>query len=104
MNSLWGELATALAKVSERLDYDEGKGEEKKMFRDTLVSNVEDVLEMFDAYNVNKDPVMAEVSKKLNNIFGSIDADALRTSQTVRKHVKGNVDDVLKTIGLDAGW
>jgi hypothetical protein len=104
MNSLWGKLATALAKVSERLDYDEGKGEEKKMFHDTLVSNVEDVLEMFDAYNVNKDPVMAEVSKKLNNIFSSIDADALRTSQTVRKHVKGNVDDVLKTIGLDAGW
>ena len=103
MNALWEKLAIALGKVSERLDYDEDK-DKKKVFRDTLVSNVEDLVEMFDAYNVNNDPTMTKVSKQLTNVFANIDADVLRNSQTVRNHVKSNVDDVLKTIGLDSGW
>jgi hypothetical protein len=103
MNALWEKLAIALGKVSERLDYDEDK-DKKKVFHVTLVSNVEDLVEMFDAYNVNNDPTMTKVSKQLTNVFANIDADVLRNSQTVRNHVKSNVDDVLKTIGLDSGW
>jgi len=57
MNDLWGRLHTALSRMSERLDVDANG---KKVFRDTLVSNVEDIAELLSTCNVTKDAVMEQ--------------------------------------------
>ena len=50
MNDVWTRLHKALTSMSERLDY--GSKEDKKVFRDSFVGNVNDMIELLRVCNV----------------------------------------------------
>lgn len=96
MNDVWTRLHKALTNMSERLDY--GSKEDKKVFRDTLVGNVTDMIELLRVCNVTKSVQMSDMANKLEDAMSGVTADALREDDTFRAETKAAVDAVMKSL------
>lgn len=96
MDNLWQRTYDALNKMSERLDYAEG--EDKKIFRDTLVSNVTDMIDMLDVCNITGDTQMTAMRMQLEDALRGITPEALREDAYLRAETKRNVDAAIKAL------
>lgn len=96
MNDVWQRTFTALSKMSERLDYAEH--EKKKIFRDSLVDNVLDMVEMLRVCNVTNDTQMSAMADKLEDSLRGITPEALREDSYLRTETKRAVDDAIKSL------
>jgi hypothetical protein len=96
MNDVWTRLHKALTNMSERLDYS-GK-EDKKVFRDTLVPNVTDMIELLRVCNVTQSTQMSDMANKLEDAMSGVSAVVLRDDNTFRVRTKAKVDDIIKTL------
>ena len=86
----------ALTSMSERLDYTDK--ENKKIFRDTLVSNVTDIVDMMRGFNITNDPTMTAAANHLEEAMRVVTPDALRENADLRAETKRSVDEVIKTL------
>ena len=92
---MW-RLEDCLKRMSERLtDDDSGAESKKKIFRDTLVTNAQEMCEDLKHLNITNDPKIEEARKQLSGIVNGLDAEALRDSAHTRQEVKSEVDDIL---------
>ena len=82
--------------MSERLDF--ADNDTKKIFRDTLVSNVIDIVELLSVCNVTKDSRMESMRLKLDSALRGVTADALRDDEFLRAETKQAVDDAIKAL------
>jgi hypothetical protein len=96
MGDVWRRAHEALTKMSERLDYADDNT--RKVFRDSLVSNVHDMIELLGACNVTGDPVMARAQRDLDEAMRGITPDALREDPYLRAETRRKVNEVRKTI------
>jgi len=96
MGDVWRRAHDALTKMSERLDYADGPT--KKVFRDSLVSNVHDMIDLLGACNVTNDPVMAAAQHDLDQAMRGITPDALREDPYLRAETRRKVNEVRKVI------
>ena len=96
MGDVWARAHDALTKMSERLDYSDGAT--KKIFRDSLVDNVMDIIELLGACNITNDPTMELAQKQLSTAMRGITPDALREDAYLRAETKRHVDEVKKII------
>ena len=96
MNDVWTRLHKALTNMSERLDY--GSKEDKKVFRDSLVGNVNDMVELLRVCNVTSSPQMAQMADKLEEAMAGVTPDGLREDVTFRAETKRAVDDAIKSL------
>ena len=86
----------ALARMSERLDYKDD--EDKKTFRDSLVTNLADIVDLLDHFNLNNNQEMKDMKKSLNKILSGVSADALREDSGLRHETKKAVDEAIKAL------
>ena len=96
MQDVWQRAYKALTKMSERLDY--ADHEQKKVFRDTLVSNVLDMVELLNVCNVSGDSQMSEMARKLDDALRGVTPDGLRNNESFRAETKQAVDDAIKSL------
>jgi len=96
MNDVWTRLHTALSKMSERLDYHDDSN--KKVFRDSLVDNVTDMVGLLDVCNVTGDSQMTALKNKLEDTMYGISADVLRESTDTRVETKRAVDQIISEL------
>jgi hypothetical protein len=96
MQDVWQRAYSALSNMSERLDY--ADHEQKKVFRDTLVSNVLDIVDLLDVCNVANDSQMSALRLKLDDALRGVTPDALREDSYLRAETKRAVDDVIKSL------
>jgi len=96
MNDVWQRTHKALSAMSERLDYSDN--DDKKIFRDTLVTNVLDMVELLNVCNVNGDGQMTAARMKLEDAFRGVNAEALREDEHLRSETKRTVDEVIKSL------
>ena len=87
------EIAEPLKNMSERLDY--SNGEDKKVFRDTLVSNV---VTAIDLLGVTSDPKFVKIKQELDHAFVGITPDALREDPYLRRTTKQAVDNAIASL------
>jgi hypothetical protein len=90
---VWERTHDALKRMSEKLS-----GDKKQIFRDTLVSNVMDMVDLLDKFNVTGDPKMRTAKHKLESVMLGITPDALREDDHLRHDVKGKVDSLIKEL------
>lgn len=95
MDDVWQRTFNALEKMSERLDYRE---EDKKVFRDSMVENVQGVIALLKDFNITNDPMMNSAYRKLSQAMQGISPDALREDAGLRMETKRSVDEVKKII------
>ena len=94
LNSTSTNLAsslTALTNMSAKL-----AGEKKQIFRDTLVTNVRDMIDLLDRFNVTDNPKMKQAKTKIENALLGVTPDALREDDDFRLDTKAKVDELLK--------
>lgn len=96
MDDVWHRAYDVLQRMSERLDYSDG--ETKKIFRDSLVTNVEDIVALLETCNVTGDPAMAAQAQQLRAAISGLTADDLRKDGALRAATKRSVDDVIKNL------
>ena len=92
---MW-RLEDCLKRMSERLtDNDSGAESKKKIFRDTLVTNAQELCEDLKHLNITNNTQIEEARKQLSKAVQDIDAESLRDSAHHRQEVKSQVDDIL---------
>jgi hypothetical protein len=96
MGDLWQRTHTALTKMSERLDY--ADGETKKVFRDSLVDNVVEMVELLDTFNITGDTQMSAMKARLEDTLRGVTPDALREDGYLRAETKRAVDEIIKSL------
>ena len=96
MNDVWTRLHKALTSMSDRLDY--SSKEDKKVFRDTLVSNVTDMIELLRVCNVTNSTQMSAMADSLEEAMSGVTPDALREDDYFRAETKAAVDDAIKAL------
>jgi len=96
MNDVWQRTYKALSNMSERLDY--SGNDKKKIFRDTLVDNVIDMVELLNVCNVTGDGKMTRMANKLEDALRGVTPDGLRESESLRVETKRMVDDAIKSL------
>ena len=101
IDSMMGDLMKYLARLSDRLDYK--SQEDKKVFHDTVTSNITDMLENLLAPLADKDKRLHTLTRQLMDTFEGISADALREDGALRQNTKQSVDDVISSI-KSLGW
>jgi len=96
MSDVNARLLDVLTRMSERLDY--GDNETKKIFRDSLVANVLEIVELVDACNLTGDPIMRSNAQALRDALHGIDAADLRDDHRLRAATKKAVDEVIASL------
>jgi len=93
MGEVWQRLHKCLSNVSERLTLN-GDGQEK-LFRDSLVGNAHELIDLLKHLNITKDPKLEQARTELYEAIGHHDADSLRKSVVAKEAVKSKVDSIL---------
>lgn len=96
MKDVWKRTYDALSRMSDRLDY--ADHEQKKVFRDSLVENVSEMIELLRVCNVAKDVQMAAMADRLEESLRGVTPDALREDEYLRRETKRAVDDAIKAL------
>jgi hypothetical protein len=94
MKEAWTRLHDCLSHVSERLE-DSGEETKRKVFRDSLVENAQELVGMLKMFNVTKDPELERARLLMAQTFTGLDAKELREDADTRKSVKLEVDSIL---------
>jgi len=90
MADAWNRLHDCLSHMSDKL-----AGEEKQLFRDSLVGNAVQLCDLLTRLNVTSDPKLEACRKKLESALSGLGADDLRKDDDVRLDVKSKVDEIL---------
>jgi len=96
MSDVWHRVYDSLTKMSERLDY--GDHEKKKIFRDSLVDNVLDMVDLLEVCNVTGDSQMSAMRLNLEDALRGVTPDALREDSFLRTETKRAVDAAIKSL------
>ena len=96
MDDVWTRLHKSLTSMSERLDY--GSKEDKKVFRDSLVGNVNDMIELLRVCNVTGSTQMSAMANSLEEAMSGVAPDALREDDYFRAETKAAVDAAIKSL------
>ena len=93
-------VVKGLDKYNEReADIAAGKTVDKsRIFRDSLIGNVQQIAEVFSAFNLTGDPAMQNIIDDLET-FKGIEADDLRNSVDLRKQITSKAQDILANLG-----
>jgi hypothetical protein len=102
MQDAWGRLHEQLLRMSDRLSDLDTPRELKnggkvftKVFRDSLVENAVELVDLLKHFNLTNDPSMEQARKDLNDAIMYHDADDLRDHPEARVAVKEKVDAIL---------
>jgi hypothetical protein len=96
MQEAWNRLHECLSRMSERLEVETVDGEHKpKIFRDSLVDNANELVELLTHFNLTKDEKLEDARRMLEFRMKNVNAEVLRDNLTLRQHVKQDVDSIL---------
>tara|TARA_R110000796_G_scaffold164877_1_gene281721 strand:- start:2055 stop:2975 length:921 start_codon:yes stop_codon:yes gene_type:complete len=102
MNDVWVRTHKALKRMSEKLTVN-GVGVTHNshgapLFRDSLVDNLIEMVDMLELCNVSGDSQMANMRLQLDEALRGVTADGLRTSANLRAETKTAVDEALASL------
>jgi hypothetical protein len=101
MGDAWDRLHECVKHLSEKLADSENPRETKEgpnytqIFRDSLVTNANELCDLLTRLNVTSDPKLEMARKKLEEAVNGKCAEDLRKSDTVRLETKAKVDEIL---------
>ncbi len=96
IRDIWDRLRDAVGKLVSKLN------DEKGIFRDTLITNVHDLIDVLPLLNLGDDPSLDRVIADLRASV-SIDPQSLREDQGLRKQTASRARDILKDIDSKLG-
>lgn len=92
---IWERLTPLLERMSTQLHDENGKA---KRIYDSLVGNVEEMIEFMDVCNLTNDPKIARVQTELARALRGVTTDTLRNSASMRATTKEAIDAVIDNL------
>ena len=89
MEDVWTRVADVTGRMAERLT--QVGGEKRKVFRDTLVSNITDLLSVLDGLNVTNDPTLASIANDMRRKMHGVTPNQLRHNDTLRTKLRADM-------------
>jgi hypothetical protein len=96
LKDVWFRTHKALSAMSDRLDYTDDTT--RKIFRDSLVENVIEVVDLLGDFNITGDVQMTAMKNRLEDAMRGVTPEALREDAYLRQKTKQEVDAVLKSL------
>jgi hypothetical protein len=93
MQDAWARLHGTLEHMVDRLS-----GEDKKIFRNSLIENALELTSLLTKLNVTKDPKLEQARKALEQSLVGVTPDELRTSAGAREEVLARVTEIMDMI------
>jgi hypothetical protein len=93
MGDAWSRLHTTLEHMVDRLS-----GEDKKIFRNSLVDNALELTNLLTRLNVTNDPKLEQARRSLEQSLVGVTADELRDSLGARQEILARVNQIMETI------
>ena len=98
VGDLYRRMAEAVERVSERLQEDENS--KPLVFRDTMISNIRDLVDVVPRLNIFGDQRLAHLCEQVKDRIASVEPDSLRPSRTfdpvARAQVKRDADALME--------
>jgi len=106
--AVWERVIDPLESIVERLsapeDGDKANSKGGKTFRDSLVTNLRDIVQTLPALNFQGDTRLEDVASKCKELLNGMEnPDVLRRSPEKRETVRNEASDILDTIGGYSG-
>ena len=98
MKDTWERLHDALSKISERFDYEE-EGT-KKIFRDSLLENAYELIDLLKHLNITGDMQMEAMRKELESHLSGYKAEDFREDEGLRLGTRDAVNEMLKKFAI----
>jgi len=93
MSDAWSRLHNTLEHMVDRLS-----GNDKKIFRNSLVDNALELTNLLTRLNVTKDPKLEHARQALEQSLVGVTADDLRESQGARQEILSRVNEIMESI------
>ena len=93
MSDAWSRLHTTLEHMIDRLS-----GDEKKIFRNSLVDNALELTSLLTKLNVTNDPKLESARRSLEQSLVGVTADELRDSKGARQEILAKVNEIMGNI------
>jgi len=93
---IFKKLREPLTNLVARIDYDDT--DKPSGFRDTIVDNVAEIVELMGKCNFNNDPKIERLKISLRNALTGVTPDGLRASVTLRDQTKQNVQQIINEL------
>ena len=93
MSDAWSRLHTTLEHMIDRLS-----GDEKKIFRNSLVDNALELTSLLTKLNVTNDPKLESARRSLEQSLVGVTADELRDSKGAREEILAKVNEIMGNI------
>jgi hypothetical protein len=93
MQDAWARLHGTLEHMVDRLS-----GEDKKIFRNSLIENALELTSLLTKLNVTKDPKLEQARQALEQSLVGVTPDELRTSVGAREEVLARVTEIMEMI------
>jgi hypothetical protein len=97
MSDVWERMRDVVSKMSERLKaYTQtNDGKTSSPFRDSLVSNIAELLDILPTLNLTNDSRIDEFAREMRSSLTAFTPDQLRESETARKDTAMRADEIL---------
>lgn len=89
MNDAWKRLYEVIKNLHERTS------DKDAAFKNTLITNIKDVVNILDRVNATNDPNLEAMRREIAEKFSEIDPQDLRTDKKLRKNVAKEADDII---------
>jgi hypothetical protein len=93
MSDAWSRLHNTLEHMVDRLS-----GDDKKIFRNSLVDNALELTNLLTRLNVTKDPKLEHARQALEQSLVGVTADELRDSKGARQEILARVNQIMENI------
>ena len=93
MGDAWSRLHTTLEHMIDRLS-----GDDKKIFRNSLIDNALELTNLLTRLNVTNDPRLENARQALEQSLVGVTADELRDSKGARQEILSRVNQIMETI------
>jgi hypothetical protein len=88
VNTLRASFSGMVERITERLSG------QKKVFRDSLIGNIQEFLTDFDALNITNDTELSQQVKRCKAIMSSVNPDLLRSNSAFRSGIAASMANV----------
>lgn len=96
MRDVWDRLRDVVGKASERLNAYDGTNHS---FRDSLVGNIVELIDIVPLLNVTNDPVLTQFTNDIRSGLTLNSAEVLRDDKKIRETTAAKADEILKKMG-----
>ena len=93
MQDAWTRLHSTLEHMAERLS-----GDEKKIFRDSMIDNALELTSLLSKLNVTNDPKLEQAREKLEQALVGVTPDDLRKSNGAREEVVARINEIMEML------